>query len=100
MKSYSGFLRENSESEDKSVLHLQLDKQGVTVQDAPQGFKFKQIWQWMIHLLLDNQEPKIYHRRDRQGHSYLEVHDPKTGQSATFNTAREVRIWLEERYYR
>jgi hypothetical protein len=100
MKSYSSFLHENSKSEDANLNHLHLEEQLAVSKDSPWFFRLKQIWQWMGYLLLDNQEPKIYHRRDRHGNSYLKVYDPKTGQSAVFNTSHEVRIWLEKRYYR
>jgi hypothetical protein len=59
-------------------------------------------WQMFVQTLLDRMtgsgEPKIYHRRDRQGNSYLEVHDPLSGKTQSFSTANEVRIWLEQRY--
>jgi hypothetical protein len=59
-------------------------------------------WQMFVQALLDklagHSEPKIYHRRDRQGNSYLQVYDPRSGKTQSFNTANEVRIWLEQRY--
>jgi hypothetical protein len=61
-------------------------------------------WQVFVQKMLDamagNGEPKIYHRRDRQGHSYLEVYDPRSGETQIFNTTHEVRVWLEQRYSR
>jgi hypothetical protein len=61
-------------------------------------------WQALIQNIVDylagNAEPKIRHRRDRQGHSYLEVYDPRSGTTQSFSTAHEVRIWLEQRYSR
>jgi hypothetical protein len=46
-----------------------------------------------------NREPKVFHRRDRQGYSYLEIYDPTSGKTHAFNTAHEARVWLERRYY-
>jgi hypothetical protein len=57
------------------------------------------LWQRWIQVLAGNQEPQIFHRRDRQGHSYLEVYDPTSGKTHQFDTTKEVRIWLEQRYY-
>lgn len=59
-------------------------------------------WVSVMKSLMTNHagEPKVYHRRDRQGHSYLEVYDPVTKQTHAFDTAHEVRVWLEQRYYR
>jgi hypothetical protein len=45
-------------------------------------------------------EPRIDHRRDRQGNSYLEVYDPISDKTQTFDTPHEVRVWLEQRYSR
>jgi hypothetical protein len=49
--------------------------------------------------LCSDREPKVYHRRDRRGHSYLEVYDPTSSQTHQFDTTQEVRVWLEQRYY-
>jgi hypothetical protein len=57
------------------------------------------LWQRLINALVGNREPQIFHRRDRQGHSYLEVYDPTSGQVHRFETTQEVRVWLEGRYY-
>ena len=46
-----------------------------------------------------DREPKVYHRRDRQGYSYLEVYDPTSRKTHIFKTAHEARVWLERRYY-
>jgi hypothetical protein len=59
----------------------------------------KGLWQRWIDALTGNREPQIFHRRDGQGHSYLEVYDPTTSKTHRFETTQEVRIWLERRYY-
>ena len=46
------------------------------------------------------QEPKIWHKRDRYGNFYWLVYDPTTGHSSSFSSEKEVRVWLEQRYYR
>ena len=45
-------------------------------------------------------EPKIWQKRDRYGNFYWVVYDPTTGHSSYFSSEQEVRIWLEQRYYR
>jgi hypothetical protein len=57
------------------------------------------LWQRWIKALAGDREPRVFHRRDRQGHSYLEVYDPTTRKTHRFDTAQEVRVWLERRYY-
>lgn len=44
-------------------------------------------------------EPKIFQKCDRAGNLYFVVYDPKSGQRLTLGSEREVRIWLEQRYY-
>ncbi|NJR39117.1 MAG: hypothetical protein HC781_10120 [Leptolyngbyaceae cyanobacterium CSU_1_4] len=59
----------------------------------------REIVQKLVNLLSGDRQPQVYHRRDRQGHSYLEVYDPTSRKTHTFNTAYEARVWLERRYY-
>ena len=62
-------------------------------------FGLKEIAQKLVSTLSGDREPKIYHCRDRQGHSYLEVYDPTSRKTHTFKTTHEARVWLERRYY-
>lgn len=62
-------------------------------------FGLSEIAQKLVNMLCGNREPKVYHRRDRQGYSYLEVYDPTSCKTHTFKTAHEARVWLERRYY-
>ncbi|HEY9889617.1 MAG TPA: hypothetical protein V6D02_14525 [Candidatus Obscuribacterales bacterium] len=43
-------------------------------------------------------EPKIWTKRDLDGHDYYVVYDPFDQRRRTFGSAESVRIWLEERY--
>ncbi len=44
-------------------------------------------------------EPRIHQIRDRQGQTLWQVFDPVSRDRATFACEREVRAWLEQRYY-
>jgi hypothetical protein len=61
-------------------------------------FGLSDIAQKLVNLLSSDREPKVYHRRDRQGYSYLEVYDPTSRKTHTFRTTHEARVWLERRY--
>ncbi|MBW4514304.1 MAG: hypothetical protein KME11_03670 [Timaviella obliquedivisa GSE-PSE-MK23-08B] len=63
------------------------------------GFGLGEMAQKLVSLLSGDREPKVYHRRDRQGYSYLEVYDPASRKTHTFKTTHEARVWLERRYY-
>ena len=62
-------------------------------------FGLGELAQRLVNLLSGDREPKVYHRRDRQGYSYLEVYDPVSGKTHTFKTTHEAGVWLEHRYY-
>ena len=62
-------------------------------------FWLRTIAQNLVYLLSSDREPKVYHRRDRQGYSYLEVYDPASCKTHIFKTTHDVRVWLERRYY-
>lgn len=55
--------------------------------------------QKLVAALSGDREPKVYHRRDRQGNSYLEVYDPTSRKTHIFQTTHEARVWLEHRHY-
>jgi hypothetical protein len=48
-----------------------------------------------LHAFAGSSEPRITRARD-----HYRVYDPTTGNSATFASDTEVRIWLEKRYSR
>lgn len=54
---------------------------------------------WLMAASLRGREPRINLKRDRRGEAVWEVFDPVSGASATFTCEREVRAWLERRYY-
>ncbi|ABB57754.1 hypothetical protein [Synechococcus elongatus] len=49
--------------------------------------------------ILTTSEPKVSRKYDRAGNLYFVVDDPKSGQRLSLGSEREVRIWLEQRYY-
>ena len=62
-------------------------------------FDLNRLWIALMNNALENSEPKIYRRCDRQGNCYFEVYDPMTGHHCTLGSEQEVRSWLEERYH-
>lgn len=77
-----------------------LESESLTPALRPwKSFGLRAIAQKLVNLLSGDREPKIYHRRDRQGHSYLELYDPASRKIHIFETSHEARVWLEQRYY-
>lgn len=50
--------------------------------------------------LITDSEPKAWQIRDRSGATYWRVYDPVSNQTQAFSGEAEVRMWLEQRYYR
>lgn len=72
---------------------------------APPSFPlkawFRNLWQHLAHILAVSYEPKVWQKVDRQGRTVgWRVFDPESGQTIPFGSELEVRLWLEQRYYR
>ncbi|MBD1995809.1 hypothetical protein H6G00_04105 [Leptolyngbya sp. FACHB-541] len=60
----------------------------------------KQFGKQLIQLIVGTHEVQIWQVSDRAGNVYWRVYDPVTKDSTSFGSSSEVRIWLEQRYYR
>lgn len=43
---------------------------------------------------------QVWQKKDRYGRSYWQACDPKTESKITLASEAEMRIWIEQRYYR
>ncbi len=61
---------------------------------------------WLAHFcslvktLSQERELKAWQKTDRRGNTYWNVYNPVTDKTAQFASEAEVRIWLEQQYYR
>jgi hypothetical protein len=62
--------------------------------------RLQNIWQQLIEFAIGNTEIKIWKSQSPAGYQLWHVYDPATKQSAYFKSETEVRVWLEQRYYR
>lgn len=53
----------------------------------------------LFQLLAPKTEPRIVQKREPDGNEYYHVYDPVTGNSKTFGSEQETRIWLDRRFY-
>ena len=65
----------------------------------PRFQKLSGLWERLVNALAGQSEPKIYRKRDRQGNWYFRVYDPVGDRSATLYSERELRAWIDQRYY-
>lgn len=64
------------------------------------AFHLQQIGQLIINALFSDPEFKIRKRKDRQENVWWYVYDPKTGHTGCLASEQEVRMWIEESFYR
>ncbi|NEP19249.1 MAG: hypothetical protein F6J97_20525 [Leptolyngbya sp. SIO4C1] len=57
------------------------------------------IGQWMLTLLTEGNRLQISYRETAQG-SLWEAYDPLSQQHRLFDSEAELRVWLEQRYYK
>lgn len=62
--------------------------------------KFKVIWQRFTFALICSNQLQVWKKIDRFGHSYWQAYDPKSGDSTFLGTEAEMRIWIEQSYYK
>lgn len=74
------------------------------VDESPRRWSLKQaihsLWHSLIELFAPSSELKIFTGRDRHGETYYKVYDVLSHEFHCFESENEVRIWLEQRYYR
>lgn len=62
--------------------------------------KFKAIWQRFMLVLICNNQLQVWQKVDRFGNSYWQAYDPKTDDFTLLGTEAEMRMWIEQSYYR
>ncbi|WP_319421252.1 hypothetical protein [Pleurocapsa sp. FMAR1] len=50
-------------------------------------------------LVTQKHEPQIEQKRDRHGNLYWQVKDFATNKTYEFDSDRDVRVWIENRYH-
>lgn len=60
----------------------------------------KAIWQRLIRALTSGNELQVWKTTDRHGHTYWQAYDPATDRSTSLGSEAEMRMWIEQRYYR
>ncbi len=74
------------------------------VDKNPKKWSLKQIirrvWHGLIELFSPSSELRIFTGRDRHDNTYYRVYDVSTQDFHRFESEDEVRVWLEQRYYR
>jgi hypothetical protein len=62
--------------------------------------RLQNIWQRLIGFAIGNTEIKIWKSQTSTGAQLWHIYDPAIDQSICFQSEVEVRVWLEQRYYK
>ncbi|MBG1267831.1 hypothetical protein [Nostoc sp. WHI] len=62
---------------------------------------FQKVWQHFIIWMNSGSDLQVWQESDRYGYtSCWHAYDPMTGRSACFGSEEEMRIWIDQCYYR
>jgi hypothetical protein len=64
------------------------------------SLRLPNIWQRLLKLAIGNSEVRVWKTQTHTGEDLWHVYEPHCEQSVTFSSEAEVRVWLEQRYYR
>jgi hypothetical protein len=68
--------------------------------EAALSHALKHAWDDVVQLMTSSNDVKVWKTRDRHGNEYWNAYDPITDAARQFSSEAEVRVWLEDRYYR
>ncbi len=62
---------------------------------------FEKTWQQFVRYLIRASELQVWQELDRKGQVFSwHAYDPITGRSACFGSEEEMRMWIEQCYYK
>jgi hypothetical protein len=62
--------------------------------------RLRQFGQRIWKALTSEPQLKVWQSKDHAGNVWYRVYDPKTGRTACLASEEEVRMWIEESFYR
>jgi hypothetical protein len=64
------------------------------------GARLNAVWQRTKAQFAFSSEPQVWQTTDHTGRHVWSAYDPTTGRTIEQVSAKELRVWLEERYHR
>lgn len=61
---------------------------------------FKSLWQRFKQAIIGSSELQVWQAYDRNGNIYWQAYDPACDRSIYFGSEAEMRMWIEQYYYR
>lgn len=70
----------------------------------PKNNKFKQLFKFILlrlfRCLTSRDDIQVWQKKDRYGRSYWQAYDSATDKKISLASEAEMRIWIEQRYYK
>ena len=79
---------------------LDLTQSQILNKDLKLVSRLREIWQWILQVLIGNNELQVWQTQDRDGYQWWHMYDRATGYYATAESEAELRTLIEQRYYR
>lgn len=61
---------------------------------------FKVIWQRFTKAIVSSSKLQVWQASDRHGNVYWQAYDPASNRSICFGSEAEMRMWIEQYYYK
>jgi hypothetical protein len=74
-----------------------IDKKLDFSTDSKAKFTFwlSNIWQFLVDILFQDNELKVWEKKDKQGNIYWKIYHPATGNTVYLASEQEARIWID-----
>lgn len=87
--------------EQLELLNPQIPSNPSTPSPAPSiAALIKGAWQAIVNYLVVGSEVQVRKMSDSYGETWWHIYDPKTRTSVNLISEDDVRVWIEESYYR
>jgi len=54
----------------------------------------------LIQYFTSRNDVQVWQKKDRYGHTYWQAYDPVTESKISLASEAEMRVWIEQRYYK
>ncbi|WP_236738926.1 hypothetical protein [Chroogloeocystis siderophila] len=61
---------------------------------------FNRVLLHLFRYLTSRNDVQVWQKKDRHGRSYWQAYDPLTDKKISLASEAEMRIWIEQRYYK
>lgn len=60
----------------------------------------KSVWEALLRAIMNRSELQVWQTSDKEGCPHWNAYDPVSDRSISLSTEAEMRMWIEQNYYR